>query len=202
LIIGSYKLKLKPAIFFDRDGVLIEDVHLLTDKSQVKIGYKVREALEALSNLNYRFFVVTNQSVISRGLASECDIKIINTYIQKILSSDLKDRIFSFYYCPHHPQATVSCYRINCNCRKPKPGMLLRAAIEHNVDLKSSFLIGDRMSDIIAGYRAGCRTILLKSGMHKEKPIVSDSYDLTVKPNFVCTDLFEAYEIISLKSKD
>lgn len=179
----------KPAIFLDRDGVLIEDVDLLTRPDQIHIYAGVPQALAALSAAGYLLFVVTNQTVVARGLATEGDVEDLNAFLGEQLAAGTGCRIEKFYYCPHHPEATLPQYRIACTCRKPHPGMLLTAAREYGVDLGSSFMIGDRISDIVAGRKAGCTTILVETGMHQARPIVSDAMDLTVVPDHVCRDL-------------
>jgi len=98
-----------------------------------------------------------------------------------------------FYYCPHHPNATLEAYRLECECRKPNPGLILQAAIEHNIDLYTSFFVGDRITDIIAGQRAGCRTILVQTGEHNVPPIqTSASIDLSIQPDYTCGSFEEA----------
>ena len=184
------------AVFLDRDGVLIEDVSLLTRRDQVRVCKKTSEALKVLNRSGYKPFVVSNQTVVARGLATEEDVEELNSFIQKLLLEKSGCKIEHFYYCPHHPEATLPQYRIKCKCRKPRPGMLLQAAREYNLDLSASFMVGDRISDIVAGHKAGCTTILVKTGMHQANPIVSDGMDLSVEPDYVCTDLYEASMII------
>lgn len=191
------------AVFLDRDGVLIEDVNLLTRRGQVRVCRRAPEALKALHASGYQLFVVSNQTVVARGLATEQDVEELNSFIGELLLEKSGCKIEHFYYCPHHPEATLPQYRIKCECRKPRPGMLLQAAKEYNLDLSASFMIGDRISDIVAGHKAGCRTILVETGMHQAKPIVSDAMDLTVKPDYVCADLYESFKIIlERKSKE
>lgn len=186
----------RAAVFLDRDGVLIEDVNLLTRRDQVCVCRGAPEALKALHASGYQLFVVSNQTVVARGLATEQDVEELNSFIGELLSEKSGCKIEHFYYCPHHPEATLPQYRIKCECRKPRPGMLLQAAREYNLDLSASFMVGDRISDIVTGHKAGCTTILVETGMHQAKPIVSDDMDLSVKPNFVCTDIYEASRII------
>lgn len=184
------------AVFLDRDGVIIEDVHLLTSCEQVRLFDGVAESLERLCQIGYLLFIVSNQTVVARGLSSEEDVTDVNAFICSELSSTANCKIEKCYFCPHHPEATVQEYRVKCNCRKPLPGLLLRAAEEYGIDLKSSFMVGDRISDVIAGCRAGCRTIHVQTGMHSAAPIVSDAMDLSVKPDHVCMNINEAVEII------
>jgi D-glycero-D-manno-heptose 1,7-bisphosphate phosphatase len=129
--------------------------------------------------------VVSNQPVVARGLASVAEVERLHA----ALGLDVEGS----YFCPHHPRATLAAYRVACECRKPRPGMLLRAAAELELDLPASFMIGDRPSDIEAGRRAGCRTIRLRSGAHAAAPIESpDPFDPEIEADFTCADLREA----------
>lgn len=186
----------RKAIFFDRDGVIIEDVNLLICIEQVCFCKDVIRALQMLNSKGYLMFVITNQPVIARGLATEQEVISINNYIGQNLLQKSNVQIEKFYYCPHHPEATLPQYRVNCQCRKPKAGMLLQAAEEYDLELSDSYMIGDRISDIIAGKKAGCTAILVKTARYDEKPIVSDAMDLTVKPDYECSSLLEAAEVI------
>ena len=184
------------AVFFDRDGVLNEDIHLLYKIEDVIIPSYTVEAFELLQSFTGKKIVVSNQTVISRGLASEEDVEKLNQYINKQLFDATGCSIDKFYVCPHHPEATLEKYRINCNCRKPKPGMLLQAANDLKINLSQSWMIGDRISDIVAGHRVGCKTILIQTGRHTEKTIISDAMDTTISPGYICAHLLEAVKII------
>ncbi len=187
----------RKAIFFDRDGVLINDVHLLTEVTQVAFPDLLWFALTQLVELDFAAFVVTNQTVVARGLASEEQVELVNNYITNKIHRKTGLQFTKVYYCPHHPQATLKKYQQNCECRKPKPGLLLQAASEFDINLAASWMIGDRISDIIAGAKAGCRTIHLQSGSHLEKPIISDSIDLSVRTDHTCSNILEAINIIT-----
>jgi D-glycero-D-manno-heptose 1,7-bisphosphate phosphatase len=195
-------MQIRPAVFLDRDGVLIEDIHLLKTCDQVKIFDYVPGALRRLKNAGYLLVVVTNQTVVARGLVSECAVKAIHEFIQGQLLENDGCGVDRFYFCPHHPNATVERYRQDCECRKPRPGMILQAAQELNLDLKKSWLVGDRVSDIIAGQSAGCKTILIETGMHLA-PVIESSYssDFSGEPDFVCVDLADAVDVI-LREKE
>ena len=174
-----------PAVFLDRDGVLVEDVHLATRRDDLRVCHGVSEALAELHALGLVLVVVTNQTVVSRGLVSEEDVEVLH----KSLGLDVD----AWYVCPHHPNADVERYRSNCECRKPRPGLLMRAARELDLDLQKSFMVGDRPSDVEAGRRAGCRTIQTLSGAHREAPIESpDAFDPKVQADHVCDDLRSA----------
>lgn len=151
------------------------------------------EALNILHGLKYRLLVVTNQTVVSRGLISENDLQRIHLKLQKMVINLGGPKLEKFYYCPHHPEATIRNYRKVCKCRKPKDEMLRQAASEFEIALDESYMFGDRLSDIIAGNKAGCKTILIKSGRHLDPPIIGvDEEDYAEKPNFSVDNFLEA----------
>ncbi len=185
--------KFNRAVFLDRDGVLIEDVHLLTSKDRIKILPGVAEALQKLKTFGFYLLVVTNQTVVSRGLCSEDDVNAINSY----LNISLKEMIDCFYFCPHHPNADIPNYKVDCDCRKPKPGMLLQAAKDYDLQLTGCWMIGDRISDIVAGEQAGCKTIQVLSGEHSAAPIISAAMPEELpEADFSCSGLLQAAKII------
>jgi D-glycero-D-manno-heptose 1,7-bisphosphate phosphatase len=155
LINGS--LYPRSALFLDRDGVVIEDVHFLTDSSKVQVLDGVREALPRLQT-EFSIVIVTNQSGIARGYLTEADLLILHTAILNALEGCAVDAI---YYCPHLPGAPLATYDQECECRKPKPGMLLRAAQEWGFDLSRSFMVGDVIRDVEAGVAAGVSSYLV-----------------------------------------
>ena len=182
--------RMNPAVFLDRDGVLVEDVDLLTRAEDFVILDGVPRALDCLKRAGFRLVVISNQTVVARGLATENDVRALNVRLQQLLEQACGVRLDAWYFCPHHPNATLPAYRVNCDCRKPKPGLLLRAAREHALDLAASFAVGDRITDIIAGTRAGCRTILVQTGKHLDLPIqTGEPLDLSIEPDYTCADL-------------
>lgn len=177
-----------PAIFLDRDGVLIENrSDYVRDWSQVSI---FPEAVRALANSkikNYKIVVVTNQSAVGRGIISLETAKEINDRLVDVIRKQ-KGRVDGAYLCAHGPDD-------NCDCRKPKPGLLLQAAKELSLDLKRSWMIGDAWSDVQAGQRAGVRgTIIVKTGRGAEQLLLPRPND-TDDP-LVCDDLAQALEFI------
>jgi D,D-heptose 1,7-bisphosphate phosphatase len=189
----------KRAIFFDRDGVLNKDIDLAVSIDQIIIPQETFLAFKRLATVECLKIVVSNQTVVCRGMATEKDVERINQHVSDQIFLNSGCRIDKFYFCPHHPEATLEKYRLNCECRKPKPGMLKTAASEFGISLPGSWMIGDRISDVIAGSKAMCNTILLQTGMHEAKPIISDGMDLSVVPDFVCENLIAAVERIIYK---
>lgn len=157
---------MRRAVFLDRDGTVIEDHGYLKDEHRVRL---IPGAAEAIASLNGRFLVIiaSNQSGVARGLLREEDVRRINAAAAEQLRSR-GARIDAFYYCPHHPAAQDPRYRMRCECRKPRPGLLVRAAEQWGIDLQSSFVIGDQLRDIEAGLAAGCTPVLVLTGRGKE----------------------------------
>lgn len=160
---GAAGARGRRAVFLDRDGVLIADAHHLRNADQLRVLPGVPEALVRLRAAGWVLIVATNQSVVARGWVSEAELREVH----RVLLGMLRERgasLDAVYYCPHHPEGAVPEYRLVCECRKPNPGMLLRAAAELGLDLSASVMVGDAASDIEAGRRAGCRTVLVRAG--------------------------------------
>ena len=154
----------RPALFLDRDGVLIEEVEYLARPEQVRLIPGAAAAIRKVNDAGWRVVVVSNQSGVARGLFPESLLPEIHRVIADRLLAEAGARVDRFYYCPHHPTEGQGGYRIDCDCRKPKPGMLLKAAAELGIDLARSWMVGDRATDLQAGAAAGCRTILVRTG--------------------------------------
>ena len=146
--------KLPAAVFLDRDGTLMLDVDYCGDPKDVHIFAGASEALGKLRERGYKIFIVTNQSGIARGYFSEEQYRAIEHEVGRQLGEDLID---ATYFCPHRPDQA-------CDCRKPAPGLVLRAASEHHLDLRRSFFIGDKDSDMQCGRSAGVKSILVHTG--------------------------------------
>lgn len=183
---------MKKAVFFDRDGVIIEDINLLYKKEQIVVIPEALKVLEELRKRGYFLSVVTNQSVVSRGMVSERGLEEINLCINELLGHSID----AFYYCPHHPNANLLEYRKNCDCRKPAPGLILRAAKENNIKLKDSWMIGDKLSDIQAGKLAGCRTILIESPKNNEIGESAMKLYEDITPHFKIKNITEVLEYV------
>jgi len=149
---------MKKAVFFDRDGTLIKDGNYLSRIDQIEILPGVIDFCLKLQKKDYLLFVVTNQSGVARGFFDEQFVKDTHDYLASFFE---KQGVYfkKFYYCPHHPtDAKLLKYKIKCSCRKPAPGMLLKAAKEFNIDLSQSLMFGDKDIDTQAGNTAGCKS--------------------------------------------
>jgi D-glycero-D-manno-heptose 1,7-bisphosphate phosphatase len=155
------------AVFLDRDGVITEDPpHYAHRLDQLSIIPGSAPAIRLLNEHNFRIIVISNQSGVARGYYGEADVKIFNDGMESLLAKE-GAHIDRISYCPHHPDAVVERYKMECSCRKPRPGMILDAARKYSLDLKTSFVVGDKWSDIEAGQAAGCKTILVMTGHGK-----------------------------------
>jgi D-glycero-D-manno-heptose 1,7-bisphosphate phosphatase len=151
---------MKKAIFLDRDGTITADKGFVHKKEDLELLAGAAEAIKLANRHGFLVVVVTNQSGVARGLFTEEEVKTFNAQLAQILAEQ-EARIDAFYYCPHHPQALLSTYRKVCDCRKPAPGLVLKAAREMGIDLSRSWTVGDNPRDVEAGRLAGCSTILL-----------------------------------------
>jgi len=148
------------AVFLDRDGTLIREVNYLTALEQIEILPSVAPALRCLRTHGFKLVMVTNQSVVARGALSEGGLQTIHAEIVSRLAQD--DAVLdAIYYCPHHPTEGLGEYRIVCDCRKPKPGMIRRAAEELAIDPALSYVVGDQLTDIELAGAVGATGILV-----------------------------------------
>ena len=143
------------AVFLDRDGVINVDHGYVSTWEQFEFLPGASEALRELQDAGYLLIIVSNQSGIGRGYYSERDLHTLNQAIAEHLDSTLGVTLSGFYHCPHHPTEAEGEFRQQCDCRKPAPGMIQQAALDHGIDVKTSLLVGDKDSDIEAGRAAG-----------------------------------------------
>jgi D,D-heptose 1,7-bisphosphate phosphatase len=155
------------AVFIDKDGTLVRNIPYNVDPARVELAPGAAHALQRLKARGFRLIVVSNQSGLALGRFDETALTIVEQRIQELLAP-ANVAIDGFYYCPHLPTAPVAKYARRCNCRKPRAGLMHRAAQEWDIDLPGSWLIGDILDDIEAGRRAGCRTVLIVNGNETE----------------------------------
>ena len=155
-----------PAAFLDRDGVLNVDLGYAHRSDQLEWIPGAQEAVQLLNEAGYYVFVISNQSGVARGYFDENSVKLFHAHMQADLSAR-GAHIDAFYYCPHHPDGIRDDLRRPCDCRKPQPGLLRRAAADLDIDLARSFVVGDRWHDLAAGQAVGARGVLVRTGLGK-----------------------------------
>jgi histidinol-phosphate phosphatase family protein len=158
---------MRAAVFLDKDGTLIDDVPYNVDAQRITLAAHAGAALSLLRDAGYRLYIVSNQSGVARGLFDEAALGAVWRRIAELLAP-WQVAIDGCYWCPHHPQGSVAAFARDCDCRKPEPGMLLRAAREHGIDLSRSWMVGDILNDVEAGHRAGCAAALIDNGNETE----------------------------------
>jgi len=212
----------RPAVFLDRDNTLIKNDGDLGDPDAVELITGVPLAIASLCGLGYRVVVVTNQGGVARGAYTEEDVEAVHERISELVQDRANGaRIDAFYACPFHPEGTVKAYAKDHENRKPRPGMLLQAAEDLDLDLSASWMVGDQLRDVEAGAAAGCRTILLGNGsLGDGKAAAGDAEPVSktgakggkkkaaprkrgkkVAPDEVAPTLVEAVRIIASKRK-
>lgn len=160
----SIRMSPRKAIFLDRDGVINVEANYVHRIEDFCFLPGVIAGLRSLQALDYALVIMTNQAGIARGYYTEADFLKLMDYVSAYLT-DNGVRILHTYYCPHHPSGSVPQFSISCSCRKPEPGMILRAAAELDLSLSQSIVVGDKLSDIKAGRAANVwKTVLVRSG--------------------------------------
>jgi D-glycero-D-manno-heptose 1,7-bisphosphate phosphatase len=178
------------AAFIDRDGVINEERNYVHRIADFVLLPGVVQGLSLLRNAGYRLIVVTNQAGIAHGYYDQGAMERLHDHLRSLLAQNgvVLDAI---YLCPHHPQGSVKALAIECECRKPLPGMLLQAAKDFDLDLSASVLIGDKISDVLAGRRAGVgRTVIVESG-HNLEP------SARLEADVVAADLLAAARVLT-----
>ena len=181
----------KRAVFLDKDGTLIEDVPYNVDPKRIQLTRGAVEGLHILYTAGYPLIVITNQSGVARGYFPESALMAVEERLRQLLA-EAGIPLAGFYYCPHHPDGVVQSLAIACSCRKPEPGLLIRAAVDRGIDLAQSWFIGDILNDVEAGRRAGCRTILIDNGNETEWQLSTQRL-----PHYIVTNLAEAALVIT-----
>lgn len=156
------------AVFLDRDGTINEEKDYLHRIEDFVFIPGAPEAIRRLRDAGFLMIVVTNQSGVARGYFSREDVDRLHEHIQRELAK-IGTAIDAFYLCPHHPEKGKGEFKVDCDCRKGRPGMLLQAAAEHGIDLAASWMIGDKRADLEAGRAAGCQSLLVRTGYGEEE---------------------------------
>lgn len=185
------------AIFLDKDGTLVKDIPYNVDPVKMEFYPEAAGALRLMAAYGFVFIVVSNQPGVAKGYFGEAELIEVASTLRRFFDNHGIE-LSGFYYCPHHPKGTIDAYSFGCQCRKPNPGLIFKAARDFDVELSESWMIGDILNDVEAGNRAGCRTIMLDRKNETEWLI-----DRWRKPGFVVADMYEAAgHIIGSKRAD
>lgn len=186
-------MKKNTAIFLDRDGTINDEVGYLDSADKLRIIPAAFEAVRLINASSMKAVVITNQSGVAKGLFTEEFVREINGQIQSALLAQ-GALINRFYFCPHHPTEGIDPYRLICDCRKPEPGLLLQAAVDLNIDLARSYVIGDRLRDIETAHRAGAKGVLVMTGYGQDlmQEAGPDRANELNQPDYIAQDILEA----------
>lgn len=182
----------KKAVFLDRDGTIVAYKPYLSSPEELELLPNAVEGIRLFKKNNYQIIIVTNQPGIAKGKFDEIQLTDIHKKLTSMLGNE-GISIDDIYYCPHHIEGTIERYRIDCDCRKPKSGMILNAAQKHNIDLSQSIMIGDSDKDMEAGRNVGCKCILINHINKSSDSISNKSMD------YVVTDLLEAARLFQIE---
>jgi D-glycero-D-manno-heptose 1,7-bisphosphate phosphatase len=180
-------------VFLDRDGTISEEVGYLNEASRFRMFPFAPAAIRRLNEAQLPVIVVTNQSGVGRGYFSEFSVHAVHKLMIEQLA-EVGARVDGIYYCPHRSED-------ECDCRKPKPGMLARAACEHGLDLRGSFVVGDRYRDIETAHGAGARGILVRTGYGETELAASSAAAWPAPPDLIADDLGKAVDWILRQAK-
>jgi D-glycero-D-manno-heptose 1,7-bisphosphate phosphatase len=182
----------RPAVFIDRDGTLTEEVGYVNHPSRLQLLPRAAEAIRRLNTAGVAAVVVTNQAGIARGYFSESVLHAVHDALRAQLAS-AGARLDGLYACVHHPSEGEAPYRSDCDCRKPRPGLLQRAARDLGLDLARSTMVGDKASDLVPARAVGADAVLVLTGYGRGEWEYRREH-FTVQPDHVATDLLDAVE--------
>ena len=187
---------MRRAVFIDRDGTISEEVGYINHPSRFRVFPYAAAAIKHLNEAGWLAIVVTNQAGVARGYFSEDMIKTVHAEMTKELEHG-SARLDAIYYCAHHPSVGEPPYRFDCDCRKPKPGLISRASRDLNIDLAGSWMVGDRYSDVELARNAGVKSMFVLSGYGRGEWEHQRS-SWTVQPDLVAENLLEAVRVIAV----
>jgi D-glycero-D-manno-heptose 1,7-bisphosphate phosphatase len=188
---------MRPAVFLDRDGTLLEEAGYLDRLDKIALFPYATDAVRLLNRAGFSVIVITNQSGVGRGMYSEEFVIRTHDVMTERLGAG-GARVDGYYYCPHHPDASLDRYRIECDCRKPSPGMLRTAANDLGLDLRRSFTVGDKWTDVAVGTAVGAKGILVRTGYGLSSDAARPA---GVEPAFVADNIAAAAAWIRRQSR-
>jgi D-glycero-D-manno-heptose 1,7-bisphosphate phosphatase len=183
-------MSLRAAVFIDRDGTLAHEVGYVNDVSRFRLFPWSIEAVRLINRSGYLAVMVTNQAGVARGYFAEPAVREVHERLQAALA-DGAARLDGIYYCPHHPDAGEPPYRQDCDCRKPRPGLLTRAASDLGIDLARSWVVGDRQGDLQVAWAVGARAAMVKTGYGRGE-LLHHAPSWKRQPDLVAEHLLEA----------
>jgi len=190
-------MEAKAAVFLDKDGTLIPDIPYNVNPDLITLYPGVLEGLYELQQ-HFSLFIISNQAGVAKGLFSIQEVKHLMWYMLQLFGQH-QIHISGYYFCPHDVHGVINSYTFACDCRKPKPGLLLQAATDHQLDLSKSWMIGDILNDVEAGKAAGCRSILIANGNETEWDRAGEPLRT---PDFIASDFLEATTFINQKTQE
>jgi D-glycero-D-manno-heptose 1,7-bisphosphate phosphatase len=185
-------------VFIDRDGTLIEEMDYVRTPDDVHLIHGAAHAIRKLNENGFITNVISNQSGVARGFLTEADLAPIHDRLERDLQQN-EAHIDHIYYCPHHPAFGIEPYNVECECRKPRPGMLIQSRKEFGIDLARSFVIGDKVADMQAGAAVGATTILVLTGYGKSSLETCKRENINI--DFVAPSIKEAVEFVLEKGE-
>lgn len=185
---------MKRAVFLDRDGTVSEEVGYVNHVGRFRLIPRAAQGIRCINESDYLAVLVTNQAGVARGYFKESLVIAVHERLEELLAEN-GAHLDGIYYCPHHPTAGEPPYRQDCDCRKPKPGMVLAAQRDLNIDVAQSFMVGDKHSDITFAQSVGMQGVLVKTGYGLGE-IEQWSAEWTEQPDQICEDLLDAVEWI------
>jgi D-glycero-D-manno-heptose 1,7-bisphosphate phosphatase len=199
---GSAVIKnaMNKAVFLDRDGTVNEEVGYMTDLDKLRLIEGAGQAIRRLNEVGFKIVVVTNQSGVARGYFPESLVHEAHNRIDGMLSQ-FGARIDAVYYCPHHPRAGNSQYTRDCDCRKPRTGLIERAVKDLAIDKVHSYMVGDKWTDVELGQRAGVHAILVMSGFAPDDP-GNERPQQVAEPDFFAHTIVEAADWIIRREQE
>lgn len=184
---------MRKAVFFDRDGTINEEVGYIKDLNNLKLIKNASNSIKKIKEKGFLAILITNQSGPARGYYDEKWVNTLNNRVQELLLSEGTE-LDKMYYCPHLPDGIVPEYSIECDCRKPNTGLFLKAKEDFDIDLKSSYMIGDKATDVDAGHNAGTKSILLKTGYGTD--VLDGKYQFVPNADYIAEDINDAIDWI------
>jgi D-glycero-D-manno-heptose 1,7-bisphosphate phosphatase len=188
------------AIFMDRDGTVCEEMGYVNHLSRSRLLPRSLEAIRLANESGWLVVIATNQSGVARGLFAEELVQAVHRQLRERAEA-AGARIDALYFCPHHPREGAPPWRADCDCRKPKPGMLERAAREHGIDLARSWMVGDGFPDIEAGHAAGARVVQVLTGYGRGL-VEHHQHEFRSRPEHTAEDLLDAVRFIVARDRE